>query len=303
MEKVLREAEIPGAKLFWRGKVRDTYLLGEDHLLMVATDRISAFDLVLPNAIPDKGRVLNQLSGFWFEQTREIIPNHLLRLVDSLEVLRSYFPELNESDLANLVGRSMIVRKAQRIDIECIARGYLSGSAWAEYKQQGTVAGLPMPKGLKESDKLPQVLFTPTTKAEKGHDKPITIEEMRNMIGKDLTEEIITKTLEVYNFAANYARKKGIIIADTKMEFGIIDGKLCLIDELLTPDSSRFWDLNEYNPGGPQPSFDKQPVRDWLTASGWNKEPPVPKLPEEVVWATSKRYREVYNRLTGRSLD
>jgi len=193
----------------------------------------------------------------------------------------------------------MVVRKAKRIDIECIARGYISGSAWAEYKQYGTVFGLPISKGLKESDKLPEVLFTPTTKTEKGHDEPITIKQMWDMIGKDLTEEIIKKTLEIYSFAAGYARSRVIIIADTKMEFGMIDEKLSLIDELLTPDSSRFWDLNKYSPGGPQSSFDKQPVRDWLIASGWNKEPPAPELPEEVVRATSERYREAYKRLTG----
>jgi phosphoribosylaminoimidazole-succinocarboxamide synthase len=279
-----------------RGKVRDTYDLGGNLLLIVATDRISAFDVVLPNGVPNKGFVLNNLSAFWFELTKHLIPNHLIRVVDDVTTLPGHFSHFFNR-------RSMIVHKAERIDIECIARGYLSGSAWAEYKQQRTVAGLPMPKGLKESDKLPQVLFTPTTKTEKGHDEPITIEQMRNMIGKDLAEKIKEKTLEVYNFAADYAKNRGIIIADTKIEFGIIDGKLSLIDELLTPDSSRFWDLNKYNPGGPQPSFDKQPVRDWLIASGWNKEPPAPELPEEVVWATSERYREVYKRLTGHSLE
>jgi len=280
----------------YRGKVRDTYDLNPREFLLVATDRISAFDVVLPNSVPSKGFVLNNLSAFWFELTKHIIPNHLIKVVDDVTTLPGYF-------LHFFNGRSMMVRKAERINIECIARGYISGSAWAEYKQYGTVAGLPMPEGLEESDRLPQILFTPTTKTEKGHDEPITTNQMWDMIGKDLTEEIKAKTLEVYSFAVDYARNRGIIIADTKMEFGMIDGKLSLIDELLTPDSSRFWDLNKYSPGGPQPSFDKQPVRDWLTASGWNKEPPAPGLPEEIILATTERYREVYKRLTGRSLN
>jgi phosphoribosylaminoimidazole-succinocarboxamide synthase len=302
--KVLLRTNIPGGIIFARGKVRDTYTIREDLLLVVTTDRISAFDIVLPNAIPDKGRVLNQLSGFWFEKTRHLVPNHLVQVVDDVNSLRSYFESsISNSDLASLVGRSMIVRKAKRIDVECIARGYLSGSAWAEYKQDGTVAGLSMPKGLKESDKLPQILFTPTTKAEKNHDEPITIKQMEDMFGKELTGEVAAKTLKVYSFADDYARKRGIIIADTKMEFGIIDDKLSLIDELLTPDSSRFWDLNKFSPGGPQPSFDKQPVRDFLTDSGWNKEPPALELSEEVILATAERYRKVYERLTGPPLD
>lgn len=279
-----------------RGKVRDTYKLNSEELLLVATDRISAFDVVLPNGVSSKGFVLNNLSAFWFELTKHVIPNHLVKVVDDVTTLPGYFPHFFN-------GRSMIVRKAERINIECIARGYISGSALAEYKQYGTVAGLPMPKGLRESDKFPQILFTPTTKTEKGHDEPITTNQMWDMIGKDLTEEITARTLEIYSFAVGYARDRGIIVADTKMEFGMIDGKLSLIDELLTPDSSRFWDLNKYSPGGPQPSFDKQPVRDWLIASGWNKEPPAPELPGEIILATTERYREVYKRLTGRSLD
>ena len=278
----------------YRGKVRDTYDLG-DSLLMVATDRISAFDVVLPNGVPGKGFVLNNLSAFWFEATRHIVPNHLVKVVDDVTTLSGNFPHFFN-------GRSMIVRKAERIDVECIARGHISGSAWAEYQKQGTVAGLPMSKGLKESDKLPQVIFTPTTKAEKGHDEPITIKQMEDMIGKELAREIVAKTIKVYSFAADYARDKGIIIADSKTEFGMIDGKLSLIDELLTPDSSRFWDAADYEPGRTQRSFDKQPVRDWLTASGWDKKPPAPKLPEEVVITTTERYREAYQRLTGHSL-
>ncbi len=279
----------------YRGKVRDTYNLSPGKLLLVATDRISAFDVVLPNGIPSKGFVLNNLSAFWFELTKRIVPNHLVMIVDDVTTWPGYFP-----DIFN--GRSMVVRKAERIDVECIARGHISGSAWAEYQKQGTVAGLAMPKGLKESDKLPQVIFTPTTKAEKGHDEPITIKQMENMIGKELTRKIVAKTIKVYSFAADYARDRGIIIADSKMEFGMIDGKLSLIDELLTPDSSRFWDAADYEPGRTQRSFDKQLVRDWLTASGWDKKPPAPKLPEEVVITTTERYREAYQRLTGHSL-
>jgi phosphoribosylaminoimidazole-succinocarboxamide synthase len=303
-KNILLKAEVLGKNLLRRGKVRDTFDLGEGLLLIVTTDRISAFDMVLPNAIPTKGLVLNQLSAFWFKETSHLVPNHLVQIVDSVDLLKAHLePSVSDSDLAPLVGRSMIVRKANRIEVECVVRGYLSGSAWAEYKNRGTVAGLSMPKGLRESDKLPQVLFTPTTKAEEGHDEPITIKQMEDMIGKEQTTEIVTKSLEVYSFAADYARKQGIIIADTKFEFGFIDGELSLIDELLTPDSSRFWDVADYKPGRTQKSFDKQPVRDWLTDSGWNKEPPAPQLPEDVVLATTKRYKEVYTRLTGRSLD
>ena len=279
----------------YRGKVRDTYDFEKPYggyLLVVATDRISAFDAVLPNGVPDKGFVLNKLSARWFELTEHIVPNHLVKVVDDAKALPRPFPVVFNH-------RSMVVRKAERIPIECIARGYISGSAWAEYQKTGTVAGLPMPKGLKESDKLPEVLFTPTTKADKGHDEPITLKQMESMIGRDLTREIMDKTLKVYSWADEFARYRDIIIADTKMEFGMIDGKLSLIDELLTPDSSRFWDAEMYNPGGSQPSYDKQPVRDWLSVSGWNKQPPAPELPPEVVRATTQRYREAYQKLTG----
>lgn len=296
--RVVIQTELPGVEIFARGKVRDTYDLG-DVLLMVSTDRISAFDVVLPNGIVDKGLVLNQLSGFWFKRTRCIIPNHLVRIVDNLEVIRSYLDSrVSDSVLASLVGRSMIVKKAQRIPIECIARGYLSGSAWAEYQQSGTVAGWPLPKGLKEGDELPFFLFTPTTKADKGHDEPITIKQMEEMVGRKRAEEMKRVTLNTYAFAKAFALRRRIIIADTKMEFGTIDGKLSLIDELLTPDSSRFWDIEKHKPGGSQPSYDKQPVRDWLTASGWNKQPPAPKLPPEVSEATTRRYREACQILT-----
>ena len=290
------ETNLPN--LLRRGKVRDIYDLG-DKLLIVATDRISAFDFVLPNAIPDKGIVLNQLSAFWFEKTRELVPNHLIRVVDDVAQLKDLFPVSIPPELAR---RSMLVKKAERIPIECIVRGYLSGSAWAEYKQRGTVSGERLPEGLRESERFPQPLFTPTTKEEGKHDEPITIEQMNKLIGEALTREIKEKSLQVYHFAEEYARERGIIIADTKMEFGLIEGKLHLIDELLTPDSSRFWDLEKYAPGGPQPSFDKQPLRDWLVASGWNKEPPLPILPSQVVAETAERYREAYRRLVGKKL-
>jgi phosphoribosylaminoimidazole-succinocarboxamide synthase len=294
-------AELP-LPLFIRGKVRDTYELG-NYLLIIATDRISTFDVVLPNGIPDKGRVLNQLSAFWFEETRSLLPNHLVEVISDVDSLDSYLPTANRfSYPAYLAGRSMIVKKATRIAIEWVIRGYLSGSAWAEYQQSGTISGIPMPKGMLESQELPEPLFTPTTKAETGHDQPITMDEVKEILGEALTEEMKEKSLAVYNYAREYARKRGIIIADTKMEFGLDNGKLILIDELLTPDSSRFWDAGQYKVGQSQPSYDKQPVRDWLVQSGWNKEPPAPILSSEVIEATSRRYRDAYEKLTGNKL-
>jgi phosphoribosylaminoimidazole-succinocarboxamide synthase len=288
--------------LFIRGKVRDTYDLG-DRLLIVATDRISAGDVVLPCGIPDKGLVLNQLSAFWFDRTRNIIPNHLIEVIDDVKSLGRYLPKGSRMAYPSyLARRSMIVKKVARLPVECVVRGYLAGSAWAEYQPSGMVCRMPLPKGLKESQKLPRPLFTPTTKAETGHDKPLTMGEMEQLVGKAQAEEIREKSLAVYDFAWEYALGKGIIIADTKMEFGLLDGKLILIDELLTPDSSRFWDARQYRVGQSQPSYDKQPVRDWLVQSGWNKEPPAPMLPSEVIEATTRRYREAYERLTGKRL-
>ena len=288
--------------LFMRGKVRDTYDLG-DRLLIVATDRISAFDVVLPCGIPDKGKVLNQLSAFWFTQTQGLVPNHLIKVVDDVSCLDAYLPSKSRFDYPSyLSGRSMIVRKAERILIECVVRGYLAGSAWAEYREAGTVSGIPLAKGLRESEELPEPIFTPTTKAETGHDQPLTMDEVKGMVGEALAEEIKDKSLAIYNFAREYGLGRGIIIADTKMEFGLDNGKLILIDELLTPDSSRFWDTTVYVVGQSQPSYDKQPVRDWLTQSGWNKEPPAPMLPPEIIEATTRVYRKAYERLTGRQL-
>ena len=288
--------------LFIRGKVRDTYDLG-NLLLIIATDRISAFDSVLPCGIPNKGLVLNQLSAFWFEKTKNLVPNHLIEVVDDVHCLDAYLPTESRFPYPSyLTGRSMIVKKAKRIPVECVVRGYLSGSAWAEYQQHGTVSGSLLPKGLQESQELSQPLFTPTTKAESGHDLPLSMDEIKTLVGEALAEEIKEKSLAIYSYARQYARARGIIIADTKMEFGLDNDKLILIDELLTPDSSRFWDASLYEIGRSQPSYDKQPVRDWLVQAGWNKEPPAPMLPPEVIEATTKRYEQAYERLTGRKL-
>lgn len=285
--------------LFSRGKVRDTYDLG-NLLLIVATDRISAFDSLLPCGIPDKGLVLNQLSAFWFNKTKNLVPNHLIETVNDIHRLDFYLsPESRFAYPAYLNRRSMIVKKAKRIPVECVVRGYLSGSAWAEYQELGTIFGQPLPKGLEESQELPQPLFTPTTKAETGHDQPLSMDEMKRLVGEATAQEIEGKSLAIYNYARTHAIARGIIVADTKMEFGLVNGELILIDELLTPDSSRFWDAELYRVGQSQPSYDKQPVRDWLVQSGWNKEPPAPMLSPEVIAATTKRYQEAYYRLTG----
>ncbi len=290
---VLMETQL-SLPLYRRGKVRDTYDLG-DRLLMVSTDRISAFDVILPTGIPDKGLVLTQLSAFWFERTADVVPNHFLRLVDSTEVDGLQVPP-------DLVGRAMLVRKAQRIDVECIVRGYLAGSAWEEYRRQGTVNGEKMPPGLQESQELPEPLFTPTTKAEEGHDQPITWEQMVEMVGERAATAMRLRSLALYRYARDYARERGIIIADTKFEFGWLDDEIILIDEVLTPDSSRFWPADQYRPGRSQPSFDKQFVRDYLTSLGWNRQPPAPELPPDIVERTAEKYREAFRLLTGREL-
>jgi len=298
---VIMETKLP-LPLFIRGKVRDTYDLG-NQLLIIATDRISAFDSVLPVGIPAKGMVLNQLSVFWFRYTSELLPNHLLETVDDVHCLDSYIPESNRFPYPDyLSGRAMIVKKVKRLPIECVVRGYITGSAWAEYKEKGTVSGSPMPEGLKDSQELEQPIFTPTTKAETGHDEPITMDDIIKLVGLRTAQEIEEKSLSIYKKARDYAINHGIIIADTKFEFGIDNGHLILIDELLTPDSSRFWDAGLYKVGQSQPSFDKQPVRDWLVESGWNKEPPAPALPPEVIAATVKRYVQAYEKLTERKL-
>ena len=295
---VLLETNLP-LPLFKRGKVRDVYDLG-DKLLIVSTDRISAFDAVLPCGIPDKGRVLNRLSAFWFAKTAHVVPNHLIKIVDSVDMLRDILSHMAALD--DVVGRSMLVAKSERIPVECIVRGYLSGSAWAEYEETGKAGYISLPSGMKESQELSQPIFTPTTKSDTEHDRPLTKQDIRDLGIEDLFEELEEKSLLIYRYARDYAKTRGIIIADTKFEFGLINGKLALIDELLTPDSSRFWDASQYEVGHSQPSFDKQPVRDWLTDSGWDKESPAPVLPQEVIEGTSKRYREVYSRLTDGSL-
>lgn len=306
---MLLETQLPN--LLHRGKVRDTYLLSNDVLLMVATDRISAFDVVLPTGIPGKGLVLNRMSAFWFEKTRHLVPNHFLALADAPEVASRFGNNGLLADLPPEIARqTMVVRRAQRIDIECIVRGYIAGSAWSEYRSQGTVWGKPLPAGLLEGQALPEPLFTPTNKAAEGHDQNMTEAEVLDLVGPRLARQLEQVSKAVYRFARDYAQTRGIILADTKMEFGLLsetpkkpeDGRLILIDELLTPDSSRFWDREQHQPGRSLPNFDKQFVRDWLTAQGWDRNPPAPQLPEEVVARTSERYREAYRRITGENL-
>ena len=292
------ETQLPG--LLNRGKVRDTFLLNEGQLLMVATDRISAFDVVLPSGIPNKGLVLNRMSAFWFEQTLHLVPNHLIALADSPNAAPLIEASVSLADLPPEVAQqAMVVKQAERIDIECIVRGYITGSAWAEYKQEGTVSGKPMPAGLLEGQEFPEPLFTPTTKAEEGHDQNMSDQEVLDMVGRDLAQQLAEVSTAVYQFARQYTLEKGIILADTKMEFGLLDGQLILIDELLTPDSSRFWDVTGYQVGQSQPNFDKQFVRDWLVSQGWDREPPAPHLPDDIVAKTSERYLEAYHRITG----
>jgi phosphoribosylaminoimidazole-succinocarboxamide synthase len=298
---VLLDTNLPNR--LHRGKVRDTYDLG-DRLLMVATDRVSAFDVVMREGIPDKGKVLTLLSAFWFERTAAIQPSHYIAVVrdtgwpyaEALRVLVEPVPP-------ELVDRAMIVHKAQRIDIECVARGYLAGSGWEQYRETGAICGVPLPPGLRESEALPEPIFTPTTKAEAGHDLPLTFDDVVQRVGGERAEQLRDRTLALYRFAANYALQRGIIIADTKFEFGLLGDDLILIDEALTPDSSRFWPADQYAPGRAQPSFDKQPLRDWLAATGWNREPPPPSLPDDVIAAMADRYREAYRRLTGEEIE
>ena len=279
-----------------RGKVRDLYEL-EDELLIISTDRLSAFDVVLPNGIPDKGRVLTGLSKFWFNYTEDVVENHLI----TTEV--ADYPEALHVDAEVLTGRSMLVRKAERIDVECVVRGYLAGSGWASYQKTGEICGQKLPAGLRESERLPELLFTPTTKAEQGeHDEPISIEQMRDEVGSELTDRLIDASFALFNAASQHAENAGIILCDTKFEFGQRNGDLILIDEVFTPDSSRFWPADLYEPGKPQQSFDKQFVRDYLSEIGWDKQPPAPELPAEVIAKTSEKYREAYRLIVGEEL-
>jgi phosphoribosylaminoimidazole-succinocarboxamide synthase len=292
--RVIRETHFAGVTPAARGKVRDIYDLG-DKLLIVATDRLSAFDVILPTPIPDKGRVLTQLSLFWFNLLKDVIPNHVVSATD--------FPPPFNSYKGDLAGRSMVVRKTQPLPIECVVRGYVSGSGWKDYRATGKICGIALPPGLRESDRLPQPLFTPSTKASTGHDENISFEQAASLVGKELAERVRTISLEIYRRAVAYAEPRGIILADTKFEFGLLHNALIWIDEALTPDSSRFWPAAQYKPGGPQPSFDKQFVRDYLERIHWSKTPPGPELPPEVVAATRAKYREAYRILVGHELD
>lgn len=287
--------DLPGIVKLKSGKVREIFDLGHA-FLFVASDRISAFDCIMPNGIPDKGAVLTQLSHFWFDQTARIIPNH--RLAGPDEPL----PEMLRPFAGRLAKRSMIVKKAQPLPIECVVRGYLAGSGWKEYRKQQTVCGIPLPAGLRESDELPEPIFTPATKAETGHDENIDFATASRLAGSAIAEKARAASLEIYKFARDYARQRGIIIADTKFEFGMFDGQLILIDEVLTPDSSRFWPASQYRPGSGQPSYDKQFVRDYLETLDWDKTPPAPALPPEVVAKTRGKYLEAYRQITGRDL-
>ena len=289
------ETDLPGVKLAARGKVRDIYDLG-DRLLFVATDRLSAFDFVLPDPIPEKGKVLNQISEFWFGRLAGRIPNHLIES----DVQR--YPEPLRAHAEQLAGRSMIVRKLEMLPVECVARGYLAGSGLKEYRANGTVCGIPLPSGLEESSALPEPIFTPATKAQDGHDENIPFQEVVRQVGAELAATLRDSTLELYAAGADYARSRGIIIADTKFEFGLDGDTLVLADEVLTPDSSRFWPADQYSPGIGQRSYDKQFVRDYLESIGWNKQPPVPGLPAEIVKGSSERYLEIFRILTGGDL-
>jgi len=290
MGNVVINTNLKTLKLFKRGKVRDIYEIG-DQLLIVATDRISAFDVVLPDGIPNKGKVLNALSLFWFDFTKDIIPNHVL--------LSQEIDGLTDEERKIMEGRSMLVKRTRPLPVECIVRGYISGSAWKEYQNTGSISGIRLSPGLKESEKLPEPLFTPSTKAESGHDINITFEDVKKLVGKNVAARLKDVSIKIYLKASKYAEEQGIIIADTKLEFGIYQNELILIDELLTPDSSRFWSKKEYEPGRPQSSFDKQYVRDYLEQIRWDKNPPAPHLPQEVIEETSKKYIEAYKRLVG----
>ena len=296
MNQPLLQTNLGDLPLLARGKVRDIYALGEDQLLFIATDRISAFDHVLATGIPDKGRILTQLSLFWFEFLKEYVPNHLItaNVHD--------FPTHLHSFSAQLEGRSMIVRRAQMFPVECVARGYVSGSGWKDYQQTGAICGISLPSGLRESDPLPEPIFTPAAKINTGgHDENISFSQVESIIGFKYADALRLLTLDIFDRASSHAASKGLILADTKFEFGLIDGQITLADEVLTPDSSRYWPAATYAPGGPQPSFDKQFVRDYLESISWNKQPPVPSLPDDVVARTREKYMEAFRLITGRA--
>ena len=287
--------DLPGIPKVKSGKVREVFDLGQ-YLLFVATDRISAFDCIMPNGIPNKGKALTQMSHYWFDETESIIKNHRVARADAP------LPQELKPFEAKLAGRSMIVLKAKPLAIECVVRGYLAGSGWKEYKKCQSVCGVALPPGLLESSELPEPIFTPSTKAEEGHDENISFEQAEKIVGADIARKVRDASIKLYSWARDHARKRGIIIADTKFEFGLLDGEVILIDEVLTPDSSRFWPMSEYQPGRGQSSFDKQFVRDYLENLGWNKQPPAPKLPADVVAKTAEKYAEAYRCLTGKEL-
>ena len=285
--------------LLYRGKVRDTYELDENILHMVATDRISAFDVIMPQPVPGKGVILTKMALFWFKYLEHLVCNHLIEIQEQCDL--NLNEKLNQIP-DNYRSRGMIVKRAERIDMECVVRGHIAGSAWAEYSKKGTINGSPYPKGIKQAEKFAQPVFTPSTKAESGHDEPLSRKEGENLIGKDLYQTLEDKSIELYSAAYEHAEQKGMIIADTKFEFGFINNEITLIDEVLTPDSSRFWDVGEWNIGTNPPAYDKQYLRDWLIDSGWNREPPAPNLPTSVLSQTFERYHESYKRLTGDTL-
>ena len=297
----LLETSLP--ELLYRGKVRDTYDLGEGLLLMVATDRISAFDVVLPNGIPDKGYILSRMSKFWFAETEHIVRNHFVGLADDPDALGTLASHPRIESLPPEIARqAMVVKRAERVDVECVVRAYLTGSGLVDYDKTGTVFGIQVPKGLKDGSRLPELLFTPTTKAETGHDEPMSIDEVSNMVGSDTARKLRDLSFSVFQHAHDLAAKRGIIIADTKFEFGVHEGELILIDEALTPDSSRFWEASTHAPGKSQPNYDKQFVRDWLLTQDWDKTAPAPALPDDIIEKTRERYVEAYERLTGQAL-
>jgi phosphoribosylaminoimidazole-succinocarboxamide synthase len=294
--EVIVSTDLPGYRRVARGKVRDVYAV-DDNLLIVATDRISAFDCVLPQGIPHKGRVLTQMSIFWFEFLKDVVPNHLITAAveEYPEPLRAFHDQLE--------GRSMLVKRCRMEPVECVARGYVSGSGWKDYRKTGAICGIPLPQGLRESDRLPEPIFTPASKAESGHDENVSFDAVVSTVGRDTAELLRYLTLKIYGVASQHAASRGIILADTKFEFGWHEGRLLLGDEVLTPDSSRYWPRDDYAPGGAQKSFDKQFVRDYLETLDWNKQPPAPPLPEDVIAKTSEKYREAYLRITGRELE
>ncbi|HKD05006.1 MAG TPA: phosphoribosylaminoimidazolesuccinocarboxamide synthase [Bryobacteraceae bacterium] len=296
MPDIIVSTDLPGYRRVARGKVRDVYAI-DDNLLIVATDRISAFDCVLPQGIPHKGRVLTQMSLFWFDLLKDVVPNHLITAaVDAYPApLRAFRDQLE--------GRSMLVKRCRMEPVECVARGYVSGSGWKDYRKTGAICGIPLPDGLRESDRLPEPIFTPASKAESGHDENISFEAVVSAVGRETAELLRSLTLKIYEVASHHAESRGIILADTKFEFGWHEGALLLGDEVLTPDSSRYWPRDEYAPGGAQKSFDKQFVRDYLETLDWNKQPPAPPLPDDVIAKTSEKYREAYWRITGRQLE